>query len=304
MAGSYWSVVPTLRDIECFVSVARHLGFSRAAVELGMSQPAVSQAVGRLERQLGVALFDRTSRAVRLTPAGAALLPYADTLMETAVVFTAEAARLAAPPRPSIQLAYAPLVGGLAARAARRLAGREPAIDVELRPLGWRAATEGLVRGEIPAALLSAPFPVGCVTGARFHVTVAHLAVPAGDPLAALPRVTPALLGRHKILLPRVRPPGGMWARLAGTLRGTYQHHEVADDVDDFAALLDLVAAGIGLLPAPRLLTASIRRPDVRYVPFDAGDLRLTFGLAWPAGRASAEVTTLVHAVQETLWTR
>ncbi|MEO3808240.1 LysR family transcriptional regulator [Sphaerisporangium sp. B11E5] len=297
-------MAPPLRDIECFARVARHLGFSRAAAELGMSQPAVSQAVARLERQLGVVLFERTSRAVRLTPAGAALLPYADTLLETAAAFAGEAARLAAPPRPSIRLAYAPLVGGLAARAARRLAEREPPIDVELRPLGRRAAAEGLARGEVPAALLSAPFPLGCATAARFHVTVAHLAVPAGDPLAALPRLTPALLGRHKILLPRVRPPGGMWARLAGTLRGAYQHHEVGDDVDDFAALLDLVAAGIGLLPAPLLLTASIRRPDVRYVPFDAGDLRLTYALAWPAGSASAEVTTLAHAVQETLWTR
>ncbi|MFC6085865.1 LysR family transcriptional regulator [Sphaerisporangium aureirubrum] len=298
------ATAPPLRDVQCFAHVARHLGFSRAAAELGMSQPAVSQAVARLERQLGVALFERSSRAVRLTPAGAGLLPYADTLLETAAAFTAEAARLAAPPRSSIQLAYAPLVGALAARAARRLAGREPAIDVELRPLGWRAATEALARGEVPAALLSAPFPLGCTTGARFHVAVAHLAVPAGDPLAALPRVTPALLGRHKVLMPRVRPPGGMWARLAGTLRGAYQHQEVADDIDDYAALLDLVAAGIGLLPAPRLLATSIRRPDVRYVPFDAGDLRLTFGLAWPAGRVPAEVTTLVHAVQETLWTR
>jgi DNA-binding transcriptional LysR family regulator len=306
MTERYWSVAspPSLRDIQCFAYVARHLGFSRAAADLGMSQPAVSQAVARLERQLGVTLFERSSRAVRLTPAGAALLPYAGTLLETADVFTAEAAQLAAPPRQSITLAYAPLVGGLAARAARRLAERRPAIDVELRPLGWRAAGGALARGEVPAALLSAPFPLGCTTGARFHVAVAHLAVPAGDPLAGLPRVTPALLGRHKILLPRIRPPGGMWARLAGTLRGAHRHHEVADDIDDFAALLDLVAAGIGLLPAPRLLTASIRRPDIRYVPFDAGDLRLTFGLAWPAGPVPAEVTTLVHAVQETLWTR
>ncbi|WP_169808800.1 helix-turn-helix domain-containing protein, partial [Microtetraspora niveoalba] len=103
-----------MRDIRCFALVARHRSFSRAAVEMGMSQPAMSQAIGRLERALRLRLFERTSREVRLSPSGAALLPRAEALLETADVFAAEAARLAAAERPTIRLAYAPLVGGLA----------------------------------------------------------------------------------------------------------------------------------------------------------------------------------------------
>ncbi|MDH2427485.1 LysR family transcriptional regulator [Sphaerisporangium sp. TRM90804] len=293
-----------LRDVRCFVCVARVLSFSRAAAELGMSQPAVSQAVGRLERASGVRLFERTSREVRLSTAGKGLLARAEALLEAAASFSAEAARLAISPRPVIRLAYAPLVGGLAARAARRLGEGEPSVDVELRAMGWRAATQALTRGEVGVAILGAPFPVGFTTGVRFHVTVGHLAVPAGDPLAGLARLTPAQLGRHRVLLPRNRPPGGMWARVAATLRGEHQHRVVGEDIDDFTAVLDLVAAGAGLLPVPHLLAASIRRDDVRFVPFDAGDLRLTFGLAWPPGRVPSEVTTLVHTVQRTLWTR
>jgi DNA-binding transcriptional LysR family regulator len=284
--------------------VAEHLSFSRAAADLGMSQPAMSQAIGRLEQSLGMRLFDRTSREVQLSAAGKALLPYARTLLDTAAAFSTEAARLAEPPRPVIRLAYAPLVGSLAARAARRLAQREPAIAVELRPAGWRAATQALTRGEVAVALLSAPFPTGFTTGARFGVRVGHLAVPAGDPLAALSQITPGLLGRYKVLLPANRPPGGMWARVAATLNGPHQHHVVADDIDDFAAMLDLVAAGTGLLPVPQLLATWIRRQDVRFVPFDGGDLRMTYGLAWSPERVSPEVMTLIHAVQETLWTR
>ncbi|MFC7646147.1 LysR family transcriptional regulator [Streptosporangium lutulentum] len=59
---------PPLRDIGCFALVAQRLSFSRAAAELHMSQPAMSQAIGRLERSLGVRLFERTSREVRLSP--------------------------------------------------------------------------------------------------------------------------------------------------------------------------------------------------------------------------------------------
>ncbi|ETK34139.1 LysR substrate-binding domain-containing protein, partial [Microbispora sp. ATCC PTA-5024] len=150
--------------------------------------------------------------------------------------------------------------------------------------------------------VLGAPFPRDLTTAARFHVPVGHLAVPEGDPLAATPLVRPEHLARRTVLVPRNRPPAGMWARLAARL--PYRHHVVADEIDDFAAVLDLVAAGIGLLPVPQLLVSSIRRNDVRFVPFDGGDLRLTYALAWPGDRMSGTVMALVQAVQESLWTR
>src|SRR5688572_18378341 len=131
-------MLPALRDVACFARVAERHSFSRAAADLGLSQPAVSQAIGRLERGLGVRLFERTSRAVEPTPAGRALVPYADALLDAAAALTAEATRQSTP---SIQFAYPPLVGALAARIARRLSRRSPAIDLDLRPAGWTAVT-------------------------------------------------------------------------------------------------------------------------------------------------------------------
>ncbi|MBX6384703.1 MAG: LysR family transcriptional regulator [Microbispora sp.] len=299
---------PPLRDIGCFAVVARHLSFSRAAADLGVSQPAASQAVGRLERALGVRLFERTSREVRLSPAGKALLPYAEALLESAAAFSAEAKRLAAPAGTAVRLAYPPVAGGLAARIARRMARRDPPAEVELRPAGRAAAVAALAEGEVTAAILAAPFPRELTTAVRFHVPVAHLAVPAEDPLAELPRLRPERLARHRVLMPRERPPGGMWARLAA-LVGPHLQHVVADEIDDFAAALDLVAAGIGLLPTPLPVVTSVRRDDVAFVPLDAGGLRLTYALAWrggtlPAGSATPGLMALVRTAQECLWTR
>jgi DNA-binding transcriptional LysR family regulator len=69
------------RRLRIFVAVAERLSFSAAARALHLSQPAVSQQVAALERDLGTALFERTTRRVRLTAAGAALLARASTLL-------------------------------------------------------------------------------------------------------------------------------------------------------------------------------------------------------------------------------
>ena len=62
-----------LQGLQLFASAARHLNFTLVADEFGMSQPAVSQRIAALEKQLGVALFARSRRGVALTPEGGAL---------------------------------------------------------------------------------------------------------------------------------------------------------------------------------------------------------------------------------------
>ena len=59
-----------LRQLECFLAVAKHLHFGEAAEELFLAQPTVSESIRRLERDLGGPLFDRTTRRVKLTPLG------------------------------------------------------------------------------------------------------------------------------------------------------------------------------------------------------------------------------------------
>lgn len=66
--------------LKVFRVVARHLNFSRAAEELFLTQPAVTQQIKALEDEYGVPLFDRNGGRIALTPAGKSLLPYADKL--------------------------------------------------------------------------------------------------------------------------------------------------------------------------------------------------------------------------------
>ena len=63
-----------LRHLEAFRAVAGHANVTRAAAQLGVAQPALSLQLKRLETELGVVLFERTSRGVKLTEAGVILL--------------------------------------------------------------------------------------------------------------------------------------------------------------------------------------------------------------------------------------
>jgi DNA-binding transcriptional LysR family regulator len=292
---------PPLRDIGCFAVVARQLNFSRAAAELGISQPACSQAVARLERLLGLRLFERSSREVQLTDAGKALLPHAEALLGQAAAFGAEAARLALPAGPAIRLTYCPLVGTLAARVARRLARRSPGVELDLRTGGWGAATLDLARGTASAAFMMTPFPPGYASTARFRVPVTHVAVPAGSPLSTASAVGLDQVARAGLLLPRGPAPGSLWAELAGLVPREGRRELPSDELDDLPAALDLVAAGRGLLPAPHLLVETVRRPDIRFVPLHKTRLRMTYGLVWRQESASAELMALVQTVQQVL---
>jgi LysR family transcriptional regulator, benzoate and cis,cis-muconate-responsive activator of ben and cat genes len=73
-----------LRELRYFIAVAEELNFTRAAMRLGMTQPPLSAAIGKLERKLGVTLLERTSRRVTLTPAGAVLLEQGRIAVEAA----------------------------------------------------------------------------------------------------------------------------------------------------------------------------------------------------------------------------
>jgi DNA-binding transcriptional LysR family regulator len=122
--------------IRVFRSVAQHLNFSRAAEELLLTQPAVTQQVKALEEELGIPLFDRGGGHIRLTPGGTALLPFAERLRELS----------------------AQTIGQyLLPKFVADFAERHPKVRIAARSGNTEAMLEALLAHEIQLALIEGP---------------------------------------------------------------------------------------------------------------------------------------------------
>src|SRR5512144_3033770 len=142
-----------LKLLATFRDVAVRGSFSEAAVALGYTQPAVSQHVGRLERELGTRLLDRESRAVRPTPAGDVLLRHAAALLDGARRAEEEVRALAGAGRPRVRLgAFQSAASGLLPEVAREL--RQTPVELDLRVIEHDPGLDDLRAGRLDVVLV------------------------------------------------------------------------------------------------------------------------------------------------------
>jgi DNA-binding transcriptional LysR family regulator len=146
-----------LRQLEYFVAVAEELHFGRAADRLHIGQPAVSQQLRRLERELGTDLFDRSPRHVRLTAAGLSLLPEAREVL--AAVARARAAVAAVPElrRATLRLGTSTGLGEHLERLLDGLARLAPDLSVELVSVPVADRLDQVADGQLDAAFVRGP---------------------------------------------------------------------------------------------------------------------------------------------------
>jgi len=164
-----------VRDLQIFLSVAKHLNYTRAAEEVNLSQPSVSVRMRELERDLGSKLFEQLGKKVALTEAGQVLVPYATRLI--AVMGDARQAieDLQGMKRGLLRIGASTTPGMyLIPRTVAYFKRRHPKIDVHLTVKDTRQIEDGVIRND---------FDFGFVGG--------HL---AGDEVEVLPWMTDHLV--------------------------------------------------------------------------------------------------------------
>lgn len=143
-----------LRHLRYFVTVAELLNFTKAAIKLHVAQPALGRQIRDLEDELGVALFERNSRFVRLTSAGKAFGREARAVLQRADAAVQAARAFATGDRGEIHLGYAPsLTAEVLPQALQAFEKQCPRVRVTLHDLSNQEIFQALREGRLDAAL-------------------------------------------------------------------------------------------------------------------------------------------------------
>ncbi|MFC6881710.1 MULTISPECIES: LysR family transcriptional regulator [Actinomadura] len=257
-----------LRQVRYFLALAEECHFGRAAARLHVAQPALSQQIRHLERELGTALFHRSTRHVELTEAGRHLTGYARTLVTEAERARVHMAELAAGRAGRVAVGFiGTATYDVLPRVARTVRAELPRITLELRgELLTPQLVDGLLTGAYDLAVLrpGAAAEGLSVTPLRSEPLVAVL--PSHHPLAGRNEIPLDSLAGEPFVIHPSQTRSTMYDHvLSACARAGFQPPSLVE-VGETATLAVLVAAGHGVALVPRSVQ-SLRLDGVTYVP-------------------------------------
>jgi DNA-binding transcriptional LysR family regulator len=287
-----------LRELRIFLMLADELHFGRTAERLGISQPGVSEAVRVLESRLGVKVFDRTSRRVRLTPAGEALkrgLVPALAALDQALAQTSDLSRAV---RGLLRVGFVLTTEGPAlSRLIAAFQARYPACEVRLQEVETFDAYRALRQGDIDVLCnwLAVDEP-DLSAGTAFAHYQRALAVAATHRLAGRRTVSIEDLADEEVaLLPPSTPPG-VYDLLVPPCTPSGRPIRRTQPVQTINEILSLVARGRIVHPTSSTVPI-FNRDDVILIPID--DLPpLPLGLVWCTDRENPRIRALAEVAR------
>ncbi|MEV4053644.1 LysR substrate-binding domain-containing protein [Amycolatopsis sp. NPDC049688] len=278
------------QQLAYFVAVADHRHFTRAAEQMRVAQPSLSQQIRALEHDLGAPLFHRIRGNVSLTEAGETLLPIARRILADTETARRAIRELDELDRGRVRLGAPPsLCTGLLPAMLAAFRRRYPGIQLELHESGSGDLRQRLAEGALDLALLA---------GARTTADAGLTATPLL--LEELVVISPAPLGSDRLGIAELADvPLVMFRRGYDVREATVNACRAAGFEPSFAieggemdAVLELVRAGVGAAVVPRTV-AGDRFPVTRFAP-GAGMTRVV----QLAHRADVEPTRAVRALR------
>jgi DNA-binding transcriptional LysR family regulator len=295
-----------VRQLEYVVAVAEEGSFTRAAQRCHVAQSALSQQVARLERELGTKLFERTSRSVRLSEAGATLLPHAITVLDDMANARAALDQLA-------EIITGRLRIGMTQTANKTLDvvgaigefhHRYPAVA-----LATTSGPEYELVEEVQAGHLDVALAALASDSLLPGLTFSPLADP--EPLVAVVPATHPLARRRRVRLVELASSEFVEFRARTVLRNLVDgafidvgiERRSAFEVGQIADIIEYVGSGLGVAVIPRVFATSeipgaVAKGQVRVLQLAEPTLSLTIGAHKRVGPDSLLVSTLLDIVR------
>jgi DNA-binding transcriptional LysR family regulator len=257
-----------VKQLRVLRAVAEHGSFSAAADALSYTQPAISQQIAALERASGSTLVDRTSRGVRLTDAGRALVDHADAVLARLAAAEAELDAIAGGRGGRVRIASFPTASAaLLPPALALFQDRHSEVELVFVEEEPEESIQMLRAGELEIAVV---FEFHNLTtqewdrlygGAELHPLVEdpmYLALPRGHRLARKPRIRlEDAADETWVAEGNPRNPCGRLHRAACVAAGF--EPRIGFQTDDYNVAQGLVAAGVGVSLVPSLALANMR---------------------------------------------
>lgn len=241
-----------LRQLRYFLVVADELHFGRAAERLHITQPPLTVAVKGLERELGVQLFDRTTRRVTLTAAGEAFRDRARAAVAELDAAAGDVADVAAGKSGKVKVGFVSSASYTTVpEALRAFRLHRPRVDLVLHPLTSGEQIEQLLDGDLDVGLVRDP---GDVPGLHLELLSTEdlvAVIPENHPLARQEEIRPEdLQGEPMILFPYRLMPGFV-SRVLRLFEPLAVPPAVVQQAIHQETVLGLVAAGLGMSVLP-----------------------------------------------------
>jgi DNA-binding transcriptional LysR family regulator len=287
----------TLRTLASFVVLAEELHFTRAARRLNVAQPALTKHVQQLEAEIGVTLFVRDRRSVRLTANGELLVDRAKAVLDGSRNFEETAAAIRAGAGGRLRVGFTPTAPYLALPAVVRLLRRNhPEIECILRESSSADQLHALEAGALDVGILRPPAaPRSGLVCRPFSEERFVAVLPPDHRLSRRKEVALADLAADPFILVARRTVPGVYDQIVAACHAAGFSPRVSQDATQPHTVVALVASGMGVSVLPES-TAQLRVPDVAYRPLAGAPLRSILATAYLATNRSRAVRAFLAA--------
>jgi LysR family transcriptional regulator, carnitine catabolism transcriptional activator len=284
----------TPRQLRAFATVAQTLSFARACERLHLSQPALSLAIRNLEDSLGGRLLTRTTRQVRLTPEGAALLPQALQLLADWDNVRERMRQRFTLQRGHVTLAaMASFAGNVLPRLLRKYRERFPNVEVTVHDVIQEQVLEMVESGRVEIGVGFEPEAKNVLAFEPLIVDRFMAIVPPDSPLKNEKSVTWAQLLDHDFI--SLQRPSSMRRVLEESLAAKKMELRVAFECHQLATVGEFVAGGLGVSVVPSICERQVSALGVRCLMLSRPSVRQPIGLIT---RIDQELSTAASAIR------
>lgn len=287
-----------VRRLHYFLAVARELHFGRAATSLHISQPALSQQVKQLERELGAQLLERTTREVRLTPLGVQVAEQASFLEDAESLVVNSLDELVSGRRGALRIGFVPSAAfGLLPRLVAPFARDHPNVRLDLRETPSQKQLELVTHRRLDLGLVRDLNHVGEATQIPLVHEALVFACPEGHPATEYDRVPLASMANERFIVLPARVAPAMSRVITDLCKRAGIELDMALEALAFPTTLGLVASGMGVAIVPASVT-STKMPGLAYRKLEDAGAQSQISLVAPPGDKSALLQRFITAAQ------